>query len=143
MWIRAFLVLLMAGALLYALNNEVEGWCNDSYARSKSKFDRIRDHITDDSYTVPLADRRPTVGVREFYADNDANLTATMLRTRLKFRDQHHVGSVMRDGFHADLPPDAMWKGGVIVVGDDIRRLVQLASIVPSPPPPAPPTPSQ
>lgn len=132
--LRIFLVLLMLGVALYALNDEVECWCNDSYAKYKSKYDRILHHITDDGYTIPQADRQPTESMKDLESNQQSNLVAAMMRTRLKFKQQNHVGSVMKDGFNADLPENAMWKGGTIVVGEDIRQLVQKAIELANPP---------
>lgn len=128
----------MLGVVVYALNDEVECWCNDSYSRYKSKYDKILHNMKDESYTIPLIDRQPLESMQDFYANHEQNLIAGMMRTRLKFKEQTHVGTVMRDGFNADLPPDAMWKGGVIVVGEDIRQLILKASAPPAslPPPP-------
>lgn len=134
LFIRVALLLLMVGAALYVLNEEVESWCTDTYDRYQSKYDRLVNNLTDTDFTIPELQRRPPVSMTEFYATRDQTLTNMMMATRLRFQQQNHMGTVMRDGFHADLPDNAVWRGGVIVMGENIRTEVQKAAVKPSPP---------
>lgn len=138
LWLlRVCLLLLLLGVVLYTVNTEVENWCHDEFSRCKSRWDKVRYNLADENYTVPEAQRQPTLSMAAFYAVPDRGLTDSMLRTRLTFKTQPHVGTVLRDGFHVDLPENAMWRGGVLVLGEEVRqqrlRAQQPAAVV-SPP---------
>lgn len=137
--LRLVLVGLMLFVVFYALNSEVEGWCHDEYSRAKTQWDRIVYNLTDESYTIPEAQRQPALSMKEFYAVPDRGLMDLMMRTRLTFKSQNHIGTVMRDGFHIDLPENTMWRGGVLVSGEDVRRQMELARQPAHPPAPPPP----
>jgi len=121
-FVRIFLILLILLFCLIILNEEVESWCNDSYSACKSKFEKIAHNLNDTSYNVPAEAQRPNMPMKEYYEKHDQITTELMMNTRLAFREQYHVGSVMKDGFNADLPENAMWKNGVIVLGEDVRQ---------------------
>lgn len=129
LWVlRVFLVLLMVGVVLYALNQEVDGW---------GGCDRWT--ATWDDYTLPAAQRQPALSMKEFYAVEDRGLLDMMMKTRLTFKAQNHLGTVLRDGFHIDLPENTMWRGGKLVRGEEVRQQMELARR-PLHQPPAPTT---
>lgn len=132
MWsLRLALFLLLAFLLLYAVNSEVEHWCDDEFSRCKSRWGKFMHNLTEQQFLIPEAHRQPLVSMKEFYAVPDRGLTDLMLRTRLTYRAQNHLGTVMRDGFHIDLPEDTMWRGGVLVSGPDVRQQMTEAKHVP------------
>lgn len=135
--LRMVLVLLMLVVVVYAVTQEMDSWCRDEYSHSKGPWDRVVSNWHDDSYTVPEAQREPALSMKEFYAVEDRGLLDWMMKTRLTFQAQNHMGTVLRDGFHVDLPVDTMWRGGVLVRGEAVRQQMLLAQRPPQHQPPS------
>ena len=121
--LRILLIGLIAFLFLYLVNEEVELWCNDTCSRYTSKYDRVIHNLSDSGFVIPEEARKPKQSMKEYYADHKDILTNLLMGTRLKYQEQYHTGTVLRDGFNADLPENAMWKNGVVVIGEDIREL--------------------
>lgn len=75
------------------------------------------------NFIVPETARKPAVSIQEFYQKQDDLIWEMILKSRLEFKEQHFVGSVMKDGFHSDLPADCMWKNGKIEKNKTIYNL--------------------
>ena len=118
-YLRLFLIFLILFVALFALNSEVSNWCSDQYHQ-------VWD-IHDKSYVIPESQRQPGMSMKKFYANEDRGLMDMMMRTRLLFKRQNHIGTVMKDGFHADLPEGTTWRGGKIVTGDDVKQQMEMA----------------
>lgn len=89
----------------------------------------------DTNHTIPEHHRDPGVSIHEFNKIKQQASIDAMLKTRLTFKEQPYFGSVMRDGFHADLPENAMWKDGIVAVGPEIQSMVAKAKQVSQPQP--------
>jgi len=75
------------------------------------------------NFVVPESDRKPKISMSEFYQKQDDLIWEMILKSRLEFREQYFIGTVMKDGFHSDLPPDCMWKNGKIEKSKVIENL--------------------
>jgi hypothetical protein len=98
----------------------------------KNTTDNCRIDNRDTLYQIQIQHRMPTISFKEYIQLEDRGLTDMMIRTRLTFKNQPYIGTVLRDGFHVELPDNAMWKDGTIVVGDDVRNQIQLAKTQPA-----------
>jgi len=75
------------------------------------------------NFVVPEADRKPKVSMLEFYKKQDDLIWEMILKSRLEFKEQHFVGTVMKDGYHADLPSDCMWKNGKVEKSREVQKI--------------------
>jgi len=121
--LRGFIIILIIFMILYAVNPEMECWCNERWETVQEKYTGISDAFKEKNFNVPETDRRPEQRMKDYYRRQDTHLFGQLLHTRNRYKTQHHLGSIMKDGFHADLPPDAMWRDGIVQIGEDIREL--------------------
>jgi len=79
-------------------------------------------HFGDQEYHVPEADRRPAGTMAEWYAQREKQYIVDMINTNKQNKqrkvDQTFTASVMRDGFHAGLPPNAKWQNGKVALAN-------------------------
>ena len=126
--LRIFLLLLILFVVVYTVSSEMDSWCSHSDFDSHGGSSRnMWDTIKDQNYTIEESKRQPQLSMKEFYQVEDRGLTDMMMRTRLTFKRQNHIGTVMRDGFHADLPEGTMWMNGKLVMGEDVRQQMELS----------------
>jgi hypothetical protein len=69
--------------------------------------------------------RNPGLSIEEFYRTRTERRHKALIETRAMYPTQHHEGTLLTDGFHADLPPDSMWKDHTIVRGPEVQVLLQ------------------
>lgn len=79
-------------------------------------------HSTD-YFKIPEQHRRPASSLSDFYTNHSKLVVEPYLTTRLKYKKQYHVPSVMVDGFHSYLPENAMWRNGIVEISDDVKLL--------------------
>jgi hypothetical protein len=118
---KGLFALLLVLVLLCFLFPATGVWCIRNVTTARS-------HLLEEDFIVPEADLRPTHSIKDYYAQRDDILLKQMMTTRKQFQQQPFIGSVHTDGFHASLPPDAKWKGGIIEVGASVRQQVEEAS---------------
>jgi hypothetical protein len=121
--LRGLIIVFIIFVILYAVNPEIECWCNERWETVQEKYGGISDALRDKNFNVPLGDRRPPERMKDYYRKQDTKLFGHVLKTRNKYKTQYHLGSVMKTGFHSDLPPDAMWRDGIVEIGEDIREM--------------------
>jgi hypothetical protein len=121
--LRGLVVIILFLAVLYLVNPNVEIWCGEQWEAAQAKYEELSKNLRDMNYNVPLAVRRSADSVKAHYERREEEMLQHLLGTRSKYKTQHHVGSVMQDGFHVDLPPDAMWQNHTIVRGIEIQAL--------------------
>lgn len=124
--LRVFVVLIILLAVLYMVNPNVEIWCSECWESAQEKYEELTKNLRDTNYNIPLSARRSADSVKVYYQQREDEMLKHLLGTRSKYKTQHHVGSVMQDGFHVDLPYDAMWKNHIIVRGPEIQKLSEI-----------------
>jgi hypothetical protein len=112
--LKGFILVLLLGFIVY---------CIDSNGKISIEKVAALSQLNDSEYTIPESDRKAPFSPREYRVNRDKIATDIFMKSRLQFKEQHFVGSPLRDGFHASLPLNAMWKGGKIVIGDDVAAL--------------------
>jgi len=122
------LILVLLLAFIVFLMNPDGSVSLEKMRENFSLLQDFHDHLKDVNYTIPLADQKPQFAFPEYQKNREKILTDLMLKTRMKFTQQYFVGSVMRDGFNATLPNNAMWKGGKIEIGNHIAKLISKES---------------
>ncbi len=103
--------------IVYVASADVAAWCDDK----RLQFEGLWRNFRDMQYNVPEGHRRPQATVREWNRDREAKLTEFALATRRKYLKQYHVGSIRKDGFHADLPENAVYRGFKVVTGPEVK----------------------
>jgi len=116
--LRIFLVFFILIFLVYYMSDDVQIWCREKYGT----FKNLPDILPGYNIEIPPDKRQPNVSIKEFYKDRESRKRKELIETRLKFKAQPFVGSVMTDGFHADLPEGTKWKGGTIVGGQEVQQ---------------------
>lgn len=138
--LRAFFLIVLVAFVFQIINPD-----GSISIQKLQNFESFR-NIKEENYNINLKDRRPLERMKDFYQKQEQILKDHLINTRLQFKAQHFVGSVMRDGFHSDLPSNAMWQGHKVVMGKEIEQIrkkeiekgeKQYAS---PPPPPSPPS---
>lgn len=138
------LLALQAFALFFALillvvwvsADDRDPTSDSCYARLRSGSQSLFSQLQEKDFVIPEPQRKPQQSMKEFY-EQQAQITRQMyMGSKLQFR-QASVGSVMQDGFHADLPPNAKWEAGRIVMGENVRQQVKDAIQTVQIPPPA------
>ena len=125
-------VMLLAFFIFIILFDESDentgGWYSKMKHSSRHIFNSAFSQLKEHDYVIPVNQRRPLESVAEYYAKRDETLITMLVTTRGKFTKQHHLGTVMKDGFHTDLPNDAMWKDGKIEIGSEIQEQAESAA---------------
>lgn len=121
--LRGLVLVIIILVVLYAVNPEIECWCNERWEIVQERYSNMSNAMKDVDFDVPLNKRRPKESIKDFYRSQESVLFGQLFSTRGKYLTQHHVGTVMKDGFHTDLPDNAMWRNGMVVIGPEIAEL--------------------
>lgn len=114
--LKGLILVLLLGFIVYCLDS--------STGRiSVEKISALNSSLQDLEYTIPEQDRVPPFSPREYRVNRDKIATDIFMKSRLQFKEQYFVGSPLRDGFHAELPLNAMWKGGKVEMGEHVAAL--------------------
>lgn len=116
--LRIVLIAFLLVFFLYYMSDDVQIWCRERYGA----FENLPDILPGYNLDIPAEKRHPDVSIREFYADREGRIRRELIETRMKFKAQPFVGSVMTDGFHSDLPLGTKWEGGTIVGGEKVKN---------------------
>jgi hypothetical protein len=121
--LRGFMVVLLLALIFYVLNPD-GSISIEKMHENFPVFKSITENLRDLNYNVPIKDRRPLERMVDYYKNQEKIMMDLLVNTRMKFRQQHFIGTVMRDGFHSDLPDNAMWRGSKIEMGDNIAKML-------------------
>ena len=104
-------------------NYTTTGWFAQLRSTSRRHFNAVVSQLHEDEYVIPPHHRKPELSVKEYYKQREEILFAQMMSTRNKYQQQYHIGTVMKDGFHTDLPDNAMWRNGKVEMSAEIAEL--------------------
>lgn len=140
--LRGFVMILLLAFIFYVINPD-GSVSIEKLQENFTVFQNMTERLKDINYNVPVKDRRPVERMKDFYKKQEKILLDQLVNTRTKFKMQHFIGTVMRDGFHSDLPLNAMWRGSKVEIGDNIAKLIIKEAEKGNQPPPTPsPSPS-
>jgi hypothetical protein len=77
-------------------------------------------NYTNSDFNVSEDDLKPKESPSEYREKRDNILFKQLVKQKMTFPKQHIDGTVLTDGFNADLPDNAKWENGVIVVGKHV-----------------------
>jgi len=125
-----FFVFLIVFLVVVILNENEYASCSSSVlpfsqvkSSSREYFQRLLSQIDENEFIIPENDRKPKEDIKEFYKNQDQKLFNQLITTRSKYVNQHHVGSVIKDGFNTNLPENYMWKNSKIETGKHVEKL--------------------
>lgn len=132
MWRPVLVVLLVMLLVLAVLSDKGKDLMQEKYEGLQSWYEASWDKLRDVDYNVPPLQQSPALTVTKFYENRDATLLAQHLKSRSTYKNQLFVGSVMKNGFSADLPKDCMWQDHMVVKGQHIQKLNEAKAAEPS-----------
>jgi hypothetical protein len=100
---------------------------SSSETRVNQILTRVQNALHEKDFIIPTEHLKPVLPMRKFYQVQENTLNRFTIETRQLFRKQNTIGSVMTDGFHIVMPPNAKWYQHKIVFGDDIAADIKLA----------------
>ena len=120
---RGVLLVIIILLLMMHFVPSVDTWCSERIESMKDSYGTLSNYIKDEEYNIPEMYLRPDKRMLEFYRNHEEEVLSQMINTRKEYKNQHFVGSVLTDGFHASLPQNSKWVNGMVVIGgEDIRK---------------------
>ncbi len=118
-WIQFGMLVVVLSAFIFLLLNE-----------NQDNLRFLTSQLVEDEFMIPADKRRADKSIQEYYDNRQAHVWGDLLATRQLFLSQYHVGTVMKDGFRADLPENAMWKNGKIEIGGVTVAKLRTAALI-------------
>lgn len=118
--VRFIIFLFLFFFLLFIFIPSYRNTCSNVYSMLSSTSS-LYHYISDTRSDIPEHDLRPIEKIKEFYKDRNKKRRDAFISSRLKYPNQHFIGSVMKNGESEFLPEDYIWHDGKVMRKEDIN----------------------